>query len=609
MDIETAWDLYKNNNWQSAWEICQDLVDKDAQHADAWHIGGVCLRNLKQTTTAQKWLMHAVQLLPQAWEPWYNLALVYQDAQQWPNSLQACKQAEQFYQQDTRIQICKLINLIHLEDLNTWHDVWQNIKNLDTTFGWDLVANACEQQHHYDLAQQVYDQLIIREPQQALWWNNRSSVCYKQNNVSQALHDALQANLLDHTQGWHNMAVAWQAVKNLDMSLQCYSQALQHNPCASETWNNRSVIFHAQGKTTEAIQDANRSLEIDPRNIAARNNRGTYFLDIMNYVAALQDFQQAATWAPDNRDVAFNHSIALFKTHSWQQAWCYWEHREIPQVLSQDIPVYNGQQILSNKKIAVIHEQGYGDSIQFARYIQWLKKQGAQTHVIIPQPLHRLFQGLLGCDHIQEQLPGPGDVDYQVAMMSIPHCMSSQWDFQAQNSRYFQLDADNLLMWRPARAKTPRLQVGIAWRGNPDHKNARNRNINLQSLEPLFQLPCDFHVLHTDTTSLEQDIIGKYHNVSILPEPIKDFSDTAAIIHYCDLVISVDTSVLHLSGALAKKSWALLPYNSCWRWGHHEAKTSPWYCDMTLYRQSQPQDWTGVVKTVTWDLLTLLNGR
>ena len=544
------------------------------------------------------------KLAPENWEPWYNLALVYQDLGSWHASLSACDAGLEINPQAQQIKVCLLINLAKLGQSEKWQAAWQQVCLLDTTFGWDLVAQACEQQAWYAQAQQVYDQLLLREPHQALWWNNRSSVHYKQKHFQQALHDAFQAQQLDPTQGWHNMAASWQALVQLQMSLACYNQELDINPHNAQAWNNRSVVHHAQGHIHQALSDINNCLSLNPRNAAALNNRGTYYLDTREYKLALADFRQAATLEPHNKDVAFNTSIALFKTYNWSLAWSYWENRTIPNVLVNNIKIYNGSQCLKNRRIAVIHEQGYGDSIQFARYIAWLKQQSAEVCVIIPPELHRLFQGLEGCDHIQETFPTPQQVDYQVAMISLPACMSSQWQFATSTPAYFELDADNLLLWRPAKLASKRPQVGIAWRGNPNHKNNRNRNIDFARLEPLFALPCDFIVLHnTPLTDAEQAVKNRHVNVTVLPEPIKDFADTAAVINYCDLVISADTSVAHLAGALNKPTWCLLPYNSCWRWGHHDKTTTDWYRSMTLYRQTQPGDWLGVVKQVAWELL------
>jgi tetratricopeptide (TPR) repeat protein len=603
MDIQTAFELYKEQSWQKALHICQQVLGDSPQDSDAWHIGGVCCKNLNDLDQAQDYLETATKLAPDNWEPWYNLALVYQDLGSWHASLSACDAGLEINPLAQQIKICLLINLAKLGQSENWQAEWQQVCLLDTTFGWDLVAQACEQQAWYAQAQQVYDQLIEREPQQALWWNNRASMYYKQNNIASALPDALQAQQLDPEQGWHNMAVCWQAQGNWGMSLACYNQEISRHPDSSQAWNNRSVVHHAQGNLDNALSDINRCLQLNPRNAAALNNRGTYYLDQQEYDLALGDLRQAITLEPQNCDVAFNMSIALFKTNNWHAAWSYWENRNVPHVLATTIAIYTGAQCLKNKKIAVIHEQGYGDSIQFARYISWLKQQGAEIWVIIPPELHRLFQGLEGCDRIQETLPTPQQVDYQVAMMSLPACMSSKWQFSPQTS-CFNLDADNLLMWRPPKTITRRPQVGIAWRGNPNHKNNRNRNIDFKTLEPLFSLPCDFVVLHnTPLADWEQEIKNRYPNVTVLPEPIKDFADTAAVINYCDLVISVDTSVAHLAGAINTECWCLLPYNSCWRWGHHTDTTTPWYSNMSLYRQHQPGDWLGVVKQVAWNLL------
>ena len=604
MDIQTAFELYKKQSWQQALRICQQVLNDSPQDSDAWHIGGVCCKNLNDLDQARDYLETATKLAPENWEPWYNLALVYQDLGSWHASLSACDAGLEISPQAQQIKVCLLINLAKLGQSESWQAAWQHVCLLDTTFGWDLIAQACEQQAWYAQAQQVYDQLLLREPHQALWWNNRSSVHYKQKHFQQALHDAFQAQQLDPTQGWHNMAASWQALVQLQMSLACYNQELDINPHNEQAWNNRSVVHHAQGHMHQALSDIHNCLSLNPRNAAALNNRGTYYLDTREYKLALADFRQAATLEPHNKDVAFNTSIALFKTYNWSLAWSYWENRTIPNVLVNNIEIYNGGQCLKNRRIAVIHEQGYGDSIQFARYIAWLKQQGAEVCVIIPPELHRLFQGLEGCDHIQETFPTPQQVDYQVAMMSLPACMSSQWQFATSTPAYFELDADNLLLWRPAKLASKRPQVGIAWRGNPNHKNNRNRNIDFAQLEPLFALPCDFIVLHnTPLTDAEQAVKNRHVNVTVLPEPIKDFADTAAVINYCDLVISADTSVAHLAGALSKPTWCLLPYNSCWRWGHHDKTTTDWYRSMTLYRQTQPGDWLGVVKQVAWELL------
>lgn len=297
---------------------------------------------------------------------------------------------------------------------------------------------------------------------------------------------------------------------------------------------------------------------------------------------------------------------------------------------------------MPDKTLLVHTEQGAGDTIQFARYLPLIKQRVGKVLLVAPEPLQRLLAGVDGVDEIR----GPGDVpaaafDAYVPMMTVagllgttletvpdqvpylrpPHDERWTMDDGSRNTQYGVRNSQQQTVNRQQSTNNPEhpLRVGIAWAGSPTQGNDRNRSALLAEFAPLLDIQnIEWHSLQVGEKRAELEALIITHQSLIIEDrglKIKDWADTAAVISGLDLVISVDTGVVHLAGALGKPVWVLLCYAPDWRWlldrpstGSGQSPDSPWYPTARLFRQSRPQDWASVMAEVREALAGLAGG-
>ncbi|HVY91727.1 MAG TPA: glycosyltransferase family 9 protein, partial [Bryobacteraceae bacterium] len=261
------------------------------------------------------------------------------------------------------------------------------------------------------------------------------------------------------------------------------------------------------------------------------------------------------------------------------------------------VPVWTGQP-LAGQSILLLSEQGFGDTIQFARYAQELNRGGATVRLLAPESLVEILAAMPGIEQVVSSIADAPSCDWQAPLLSLPALHNGDIPSKVP---YLFPDPDRIEYWTSVlQAPQGHLRVGIAWRGGPDHRNDRNRSIDPALLRALA------NVHATTFISLQK---GQPHGLPDLPfaplhRDLTDFADTAALMFHLDLVISVDTSVAHLAGALGRRTWVLLPFNPDWRWMLNR-EDSPWYPGMRLFRQKQRGKWLPVMDRVRHELSAL----
>jgi len=245
----------------------------------------------------------------------------------------------------------------------------------------------------------------------------------------------------------------------------------------------------------------------------------------------------------------------------------------------------------------VYSEQGYGDTIQFIRYVPMLVERGAKVILETHKSLVELFVGLKYLDDVIIRNPEPIRADFQIPIMSLPHRFSTTLNQIPADIPYLPIlstiDIDFCSESQPL--------IGIAWAGNPQHRHswAANRSLNIALLEPIFEISGITWVsVQMDDRYDEVVMMGRKNLIKDMREHVENFADTAAVIEKLDLVISVDTAVAHLAGAIGKPVWNLLSFAADWRW-LLDRDDSPWYPTMRLFRQTTPGDWESVVHEVS----------
>jgi hypothetical protein len=271
-------------------------------------------------------------------------------------------------------------------------------------------------------------------------------------------------------------------------------------------------------------------------------------------------------------------------------------------------PLWRGQQGVAGKRLLLHSEQGFGDTIQFSRYANALAAAGATVVLDVPRELKALLRTIEGAAEVVAQGDQPLHYDLHCPLLSLPFACKTVLETIPSATPYVRAEDRWLAKWSAKLGVTHDMRIGLAWSGSTVHRNDTNRSIPLAALSTLFSLPIDWICLQNEIRDADRAALARLPALRHFEEEIEDFSDAAALAELCDLVISVDTAVAHLAGALGKPLWLLLPFVPDWRW-MTEREDSPWYPTARLFRQPAAADWARVVDRVKRELEVLLNAR
>ena len=378
-----------------------------------------------------------------------------------------------------------------------------------------------------------------------------------------------------------------------------YRRALVDHPDSLEVRHNLGVALRDCEHWDEAREQFQALLACTPHCPPAHNNLGILAAQSGDYLAAVKHYRQAIAQQDVFPDAHFNLGMLLLKLGEFPEglAECEWRWqtpRFTPLVCPQ--PRWDGHSLPGT--LLVHTEQGAGDTFQFARYLPEAARRCQRLLLVCPDNLVRLLTLIPGVAEIRTagQIPLDAFAAYS-PLMSLPYLFGTMLETIPAGVPYICVP-DPWFRLPPAAVDCPRLRVGFAWAGSPTHANDRHRSCRLTDLLPLFELPgVAWYSLQKDPQRAELQTCPVRDRLVDLDTHLHDFADTASAIGQLDLVISVDTAVAHLAGALGKPVWVLLPTSSDWRW-LLDRTDSPWYPTMRLFRQAQSDDWSGPVEQV-----------
>lgn len=384
-----------------------------------------------------------------------------------------------------------------------------------------------------------------------------------------------------------------------------YRQALRCSPAEAQIHANYGAFLLRQKRFKEAESTCRRAIVLAPSMVMAWSNLGVLLACLKREAEAEACYRQALRLAPDYKKARFNLGYLLLRQGLLEEGWHCLEAREWPALLAQELGTrrWLGES-LAGKSVVVGAEAGYGDVIQFSRYAPMLKALGAaQVTLAVYPALKTLLQSLEGVDAVV--VPGadamPGNPDYWVPLFSLPFHFGTRYRSIPARLPYLKALPERQLFWSQ-QLPGDELKVGLVWRGSPAHENDADRSLpGLATLAPLWSMPgIRFVSVQHGTGVVDAACWGKSVPVLDFGHNLGDFSDTAALVSCLDLVISVDTAVAHLAGALGRPCWVLLSdYMTDWRW-QATGEDSPWYPEaLRLFRQPGAGDWGSVIARVS----------
>jgi len=424
----------------------------------------------------------------------------------------------------------------------------------------------------------------------------------------------------DHPEAHVNLGTALQGKGQLDEAVAAYREAIVLKPDLSEAHSNLGTTLQDKGQLEEAVAAYREAIALKPKYPEAHNNLGDALRLAGQLDEAIASYRQAIALKFDYPETHSYLALALLVQGDFLRGWEEYEWRlKLKDVacLQQNFtqPRWDGGS-LEGRTLLLHAEQGFGDAIQFIRYVALAAWRGGKIIIECPPDLQRLFQRMVPELPVIAKGQALPAFDVHCPLLSLPRIFSTDLTNLPRTVPYLHADAADAAIWReriaglgssirpsgPDRPSSPDLKVGVVWAGSPTHKNDRHRSLKLASLAPLAEVRgVRFVSLQKGDAATEGRTAPAGLELIDVAEELKDFADTAALIANLDLVIAVDTAVVHLAGAMGRPVWTLLPFVPDWRW-LLERTDSPWYPTMRLFRQPALGDWDSVIRRVAKEL-------
>ena len=392
-------------------------------------------------------------------------------------------------------------------------------------------------------------------------------------------------------------------------ALASYDEAIAVKPEAADAYLHRGNALRDLMQLDAALVSYDKALALKADYAEAHLNRGTVLRELMRLEAAQDSYHQAITLKPDYAEAYANRATLRLLQGDFDNGWRDFEWRwsnpggsNIRQKRHCPERLWLGEERLAGKTILLSWEMGLGDTLQFCRYADELSRQGARVLLEVQRPLTTLLADLDGVSQVVANGAEPPTFDFHCPLLSLPLALNTRIDTIPAAQGYLRADARKVVQWQRRLGSHARPRVGLVWSGNPRHSNDRYRSIALEAL--LAGLPTDLEYVSLQRDVREQDAQTLHARSEVVDfsGDLRDFSDTAALCRCLDLVISVDTAVAHLSGALGQLTWILLPFHPDWRWLTQRCD-SPWYDSVRLFRQTRLEGWDEVLAGVREELV------
>jgi len=456
-------------------------------------------------------------------------------------------------------------------------------------------------------AAEHFAQAIRLEPENGDYYTDLASVLTRMGELEAAITGFRAALYLkpDGPVAHNNLGNVLRDLGRLDEAMVCYVEAIRLKPDFLHAHSNLGTIHLYQERLEDAKASYFKALGINPNCADVHNNLGAVFQQMGQHDLAARAYRNAIRLDPETTDAPNNLAMALLMQGDYAQGWRLYETRWISRHSKHGVrpftqPRWNGE--LESKRVLIYAEQGLGDSLQFCRYLPLIDPRH-EVVFEVDAPLVDLMRQLPGVEVVARGASLP-DFDAHCPIMSLPRVFGTTLDTIPNQTPYLRANPAKVAGWAKRLEAAKGLRVGLVWSGGarpnqPDlEPSNRRRNVSLATLAPLAQATgVSFISLQKGPPASEAHALPPGMTLLDFTDELHDFTDTAALIANLDLVISVDTSVAHLAGAMGKPVWLLNRFDTCWRWLLNR-DDSPWYPTLRLFRQPEAGDWRSVVTTV-----------
>jgi tetratricopeptide (TPR) repeat protein len=565
---------------------CQQALAADSNHADTLHLMGLLSLQAKQYDHAVEWIARAIRQNPKPLYLW-SLGTTLQQQGRPEEALKAFDKAVQLKPDDA--------------------ESWKNLGNVLVELKRPAEALSSFQQalklnpRHWDAA------------------NKSGFLLHELGRLEEAvahfnLCEKLQPN---HAPTLHMRAISLRGLKRCEESLADNRRAHALDPTNADTCNNTGDALQSLGRYEEALGWFDRALELRPDFAEAFDNKAVGLVQLHRFDQAFAIHDHLKNTGINTALTDWNLSLLHMLTGNFEAGWAGRETRWQPPLRPPIFPEFSqpmwlGEQPIDGKTILIHVDEGLGDTIQFVRYVPMVAALGARVILVLERPLYPLLSGLSGVSQCVAFGSGPLPAfDMYCSIGSLPLAFATRLDTIPSTTSYLPPVAEaRVEAWeqRLEQCLGPhdKLRVGLVWSGSLGHNNDRNRSTSLRVLSGLLDVDARFISLQKDPRPDDKIVLAQTDIVDLTAH-LTDFAETAALIGCLDLVITVDTSVAHLAGALGCPTWILLPRTPDYRW-LLDRDDSPWYPTVRLFRQDETRDYADVLDRVRSALLILAEG-
>jgi tetratricopeptide (TPR) repeat protein len=613
--LESALSAFQSGDMETAASLSGQLLLEDPAHFAALVLQGLIARQRGDLELALHHLERAVAADPDSADALAHQAGVLSALQRYELAVSACEAA-----------------------LVLRPDFKEVIFNM---------ANALRALDHHEQALSAYERLLNLQPEDAGALNNRGVCLARLGRHAEALDSFARALMYrpDYPEAFNNRGISLGELGFQEEAVESFQRALMLRPDYPQALNNLGHRLAGQGQSQAALECHQRAHELlpepeqlfhlanvlqtlrrhddalecfdqillrEPDHVEVLNNRGNSLQALNRHAAAARSYQRAIAIRPEDAEAHWNEALARLALGDYRGGferyeWRLRNPRLQPVIPPLDVPAWTGAEDLSDKRLLLYQEQGMGDAIQFSRFAALAVARGAQVHILCHESLRRVFSTLEGVHQVHSQPDQLPAMDMQASIMSLGLLFKITLRRLIPFTPWLRADPGEVIIWKERfESAGGALRAGLVWAGNPDFPDAISKTCPAEAVLPLLKLP-GIRWYSLQKYAAAQDL-EKFTRAACefrdCSDWLHDFAATAAAIENLDVVVTVDTAVAHLAGAMGKPVWILLPWAADWRWLVSRTD-SPWYASARLFRQPAAGAWPELINQVS-DALAVL---
>jgi tetratricopeptide (TPR) repeat protein len=601
----------QTKRFQASIEHFDRAISINPHYADAYCNRGVALRELTQFDAAVASYDRAIAIKPDFPEAYFNRGNALCDLGQLVKAVESLAMAIRF--KPDHAEACfrcgiALFELAQFDDAVAHFDRALTIRPQHAEAHFNR-GSALKALKRYNEAIASYQSAIFYKAENADAYANLGNTLLELGRLEEAIASYDQAITINphYAVAYTNRGNALQALRQFGEAVISHKKAIFINPDLAEAYSNLGNVEQDLGEFDAAIANYDKAIHINPDYADAHVNRGNALHGLNRLDEAIASYERAIRIEPRCADAYWNKSLVLLSLGDFPNGWRLYEwrwktrkHSVLEKTRDFVQPLWLGEFSLNGKTILLHCEQGIGDTIQFCRYVKLVADLGARVVFEVEESLFELMAQIGGVDQLVVKGGVLPQFDYHCPIMSLPLAFKTELKSIPTPGAYLKNEKSKLAEWNKRLGEKSRPRIGLAWSGNAMHRNDHNRSISLSALTPYLSDAFEYVCLQKELRTSDEASLQR-SQLRFFGDEILNFADTAALCDLMDVVISVDTSVAHLSGALGKLTWVLLPHMSDFRW-LLSGTTSPWYESVRLYRQDEQRDWASVLERVSADL-------